>query len=62
MHKIGLVGCGKWEEIVINEKELIPVKLINTHCHIDHILGNKFVSEKWGLQLYMHKTDFVKHN
>ena len=29
----------------IIEKELTPVKLINTHCHIDHILGNQFVAE-----------------
>ena len=41
----------------IESNNLNPVKLINTHCHIDHILGNKFVSEKWNLELYMHKTD-----
>ena len=41
----------------IEEKELTPVKLINTHCHIDHVLGNKFASEKWDIQLYIHKED-----
>ena len=41
----------------IEEKELTPVKLINTHCHIDHVLGNKFASEHWDLELYMHKED-----
>ena len=41
----------------ITSEGLKPVKLINTHCHIDHILGNKFVSELWGLELYMHKED-----
>ena len=41
----------------IEEKELKPVKLINTHCHIDHILGNKFASEQWDLELCMHKED-----
>lgn len=41
----------------INKNNLNPVKLINTHCHIDHILGNKFVSERWDLELYMHKKD-----
>ncbi len=41
----------------INKNNLNPVKLINTHCHIDHILGNKFVSEKWDLELYMNKID-----
>ena len=41
----------------IESNNLNPVKLINTHCHIDHILGNKFVSEKWNLDLYMNKKD-----
>ena len=41
----------------IKKNNLNPVKLINTHCHIDHILGNKFVSEKWDLELYMNKID-----
>ena len=26
----------------ITGEGLKPVKLINTHCHIDHVLGNKF--------------------
>ena len=41
----------------ITSEELKPVKLINTHCHIDHVLGNKFASELWNLELYMHKED-----
>ena len=41
----------------IEEKGLTPVKLINTHCHIDHVLGNKFTSEQWNIQLHMHKED-----
>ncbi len=41
----------------ITNEGLKPVKLINTHCHIDHVLGNKFVSELWDLELYMHKED-----
>jgi len=36
------------------EFELIPVRLINTHCHIDHVLGNKYVSETWNLPLEAH--------
>lgn len=43
----------------IEEKKLTPVKLINTHCHIDHVLGNKFASEQWDLELYMHKEDLL---
>lgn len=41
----------------IDNKKLEPVKLINTHCHIDHILGNKFVHDQWGVELYMHRKD-----
>ena len=44
------------KEFIISEK-LNPKKVINTHCHIDHILGNKFVCKSWGLELYMHKSD-----
>lgn len=41
----------------IEEKQLKPVKLINTHCHIDHVLGNKFVSEKYNLPLEAHEGE-----
>lgn len=37
-------------EDFISQKQLKPVLLINTHCHIDHILGNNFVSDTWGLK------------
>jgi glyoxylase-like metal-dependent hydrolase (beta-lactamase superfamily II) len=35
----------------ISENNLKPIKLINTHCHLDHICGNKYVAETWGLKL-----------
>ena len=44
-------------EDFITENKLKPVALLNTHCHIDHILGNQFVAEKWGVELQMHKDD-----
>lgn len=52
-------GCSTPDEeaqlkVYINELELTPVRLINTHCHIDHVLGNKFVSETWDLPLEAH--------
>jgi glyoxylase-like metal-dependent hydrolase (beta-lactamase superfamily II) len=28
--------------------------LLNTHCHIDHVFGNDFVSREYGLTLHMH--------
>ena len=41
----------------IEDNNLNPVKLINTHCHIDHILGNNFISKRWGLDLTANKKD-----
>lgn len=41
----------------INEKKLTPVRLLNTHCHIDHVFGNKFVSETFNIGLEIHKND-----
>ena len=41
----------------VEVNELKPVKLINTHCHIDHVLGNKFVADRWRLNLEMHELD-----
>ncbi len=46
----------------ISEKKLIPLKLINTHCHIDHVLGNPFVSKKYNLELYLHKDELQTYN
>lgn len=41
----------------IEQEALKPVQLINTHAHIDHVLGNAFVAKTWSLELYMHKAD-----
>jgi hydroxyacylglutathione hydrolase len=41
----------------IASENLTPVKLLNTHCHVDHVLGNRFVAEKYGLGLEMHRAD-----
>ncbi|ANH79729.1 MBL fold hydrolase [Niabella ginsenosidivorans] len=41
----------------IDENKLEPVYLLNTHCHIDHILGNQFVYDRWGLPLHIHKGE-----
>ncbi|HNP49612.1 MAG TPA: MBL fold metallo-hydrolase [Bacteroidia bacterium] len=43
-------------EFILKEN-LIPVKLINTHAHLDHMLGNNFVASKYKLKLHMHKDD-----
>jgi len=43
----------------IADNQLKPVKLLNTHCHIDHILGNHYVSNKYDLDLIIHQADDI---
>ncbi|MFT3908792.1 MAG: MBL fold metallo-hydrolase [Ferruginibacter sp.] len=38
----------------ITEMDLKPVMLLNTHCHLDHVFGNKFIAEKYNLKLQIH--------
>lgn len=38
----------------IKDTQLAPVRLLNTHCHLDHVFGNKWVHETWGLELTIH--------
>lgn len=41
----------------IAKNKLNPKLLLNTHCHIDHVLGNAYVYEHYRLKTYMHKAD-----
>jgi len=41
----------------IAENNLKPVLLLNTHCHIDHVLGNKFIYDTYGLFPQFHKGE-----
>lgn len=41
----------------IEENDLTPISLLNTHCHIDHVLGNHFVYETWGLKPNFHEGE-----
>jgi glyoxylase-like metal-dependent hydrolase (beta-lactamase superfamily II) len=44
-------------EDFISEKKLKPVKLLLTHAHIDHILGNNFVTGKYKVKIEMNEHD-----
>lgn len=41
----------------IKDNNLTPTTLLNTHCHIDHILGNKFVYDNYGLIPNLHEQE-----
>jgi glyoxylase-like metal-dependent hydrolase (beta-lactamase superfamily II) len=41
----------------ITENKLLPTLLLNTHCHLDHVFGNNFVSEAYGLTAHFHKNE-----
>ncbi len=38
----------------INTNKLQPIILLNTHCHLDHVFGNKFIAEEYNLKLKTH--------
>ncbi|MER3497444.1 MAG: MBL fold hydrolase [Chitinophagaceae bacterium] len=41
----------------IDHTGLQPVLLLNTHCHLDHVFGNKWVAETWKLKLHFHPKE-----
>jgi len=41
----------------IKANSLTPVLLLNTHCHIDHVLGNKFIFDQYGLKPKFHEGE-----
>lgn len=41
----------------IKNQDLKPVLLLNTHCHIDHVLGNKFIFDQYGLKPQFHEGE-----
>lgn len=41
----------------IKSNHLTVVLLINTHCHIDHVLGNDFVKDTYNVPFLTHKKE-----
>lgn len=57
-------GCNTAEEenaliSYIRETNLKPVRMLFTHCHIDHILGARFVAETFGILPEFHRNEQV---
>lgn len=57
----GMYDGAEQNELVqfITAAELRPVALLNTHCHIDHVFGNKFVFDQWGLKPRFHQGELA---
>ncbi|MCB0495124.1 MAG: MBL fold metallo-hydrolase [Cyclobacteriaceae bacterium] len=60
-------GCftkNEQEELIsfIQQKELTPKMVLNTHCHIDHVLGNSFVKSKYNIPLWIPKEEVSTFN
>jgi hydroxyacylglutathione hydrolase len=54
-----IIDCGCYDRNefsalvdLLVSRRLNPVLLLNTHCHLDHIFGNRFVNEKYKLSPY----------
>jgi hydroxyacylglutathione hydrolase len=41
----------------IEEEGLAPRIILNTHCHLDHILGNTAVAERYGIEMRCHALE-----
>ena len=57
----GCHNAAEQQELVqfIEQNNLKPVHLINTHCHVDHVFGNRFIADKYNLPLTSHKGEKV---
>jgi len=55
-------GCSNPEEEAtlsdfISRRNLKVQFILNTHCHIDHVLGNYYCKQKYDVPFLMHKLD-----
>ena len=41
----------------IVKNQLEPKMLLNTHCHLDHVFGNKYIAEEYKLTLQIHTKE-----
>ena len=41
----------------IEQEGLRPEAVLNTHCHLDHVFGNRFLCEHYGIPLITHKGE-----
>ena len=46
-------------QAIVSTYNLKPVRLINTHCHIDHVLGIDFMVQEYGILPEYHRGEDV---
>lgn len=57
-------GCySRIEEKILTDfiaaHELTPTLLLNTHCHLDHVFGNNFIHDTYGLPAILHANEQI---
>lgn len=55
-------GCHSKKEVgelidFVEQKKLKPVKIINTHCHVDHVLGVDALKNHFNIKFHASKDD-----
>ncbi len=55
----GFFDAAEKQELLtfINQKQLTVKLLLNTHCHVDHVLGNYVVKETFKTNLLIHRNE-----
>ncbi len=63
-----IIDCGcygpdeeKKLEKMLDGQGLKPVMLLDTHCHLDHVFGNRFMLERYGLRPRFHERDLFNY-
>jgi len=41
----------------VEKHSLQPKYLLNTHCHLDHVFGNRFIHDTYGILLHCHPNE-----
>ncbi len=62
--KCAVIDCGCYNKAEFEKlqsyllkKKLEPALLLNTHCHLDHIFGNRLFLERYNLGTYCNKLE-----
>lgn len=55
----GMNSPAEQEELIryIEKNNLLPKAIVNTHCHVDHILGCQYLVKKYNIPFYANKLE-----